>query len=143
MTQKHLLQAISTARWTEVVTTLGLEAAKQYSGAQLASLVNLFEGTVDDVFQTLVVNGYGREDEYEADALAIQGLQASGYDSAELLSLIESLQSAQSNTSGGFLSTHPDIADRIEKVKVNLKEAERSTPPPARTLRFQEIAGSW
>ena len=88
VTQKHGLKAISKARWTQVVTTLGMEAAREYTGAQLDSLVNLFEGTIDDVFQTLVVRGYGRADEYEADKLGIACLEASGYDPIEFQNLL-------------------------------------------------------
>ena len=44
VSQKHGLKAISKARWTEVVTTMGAGAAKAYTGAELASLINLFEG---------------------------------------------------------------------------------------------------
>ncbi len=143
VTQKHGLKAISKARWTEVATTLGMEAAKQYSGAQLDSLISLFEGTVDDVFQTLVVRGYGRADEFEADALALDGLQASAYDPAELLSLLKALQSAKSHSSGGILSTHPDLKDRIEKVKVSMHGIKRSPQPSARTVRFERTARYW
>jgi len=143
VTQKHGLKAISNARWTEVATTLGMETAKQYSGAELGSLVNLFEGTVDDVFQTLVVKGYGRDDEFEADAMAIRSLQASGYDPAELLRLLKTLHSVEGRKSGGILSTHPNLTDRIEKVKVGMHGLERSPVPPMRTARFQIVARNW
>jgi predicted Zn-dependent protease len=143
VTQKHGLKAISNARWTEVATTLAMESAKQYSGADLGSLVSLFEGTVDDVFQTLVVRGYGRADEFEADALALDGLQASAYDPAELLNLLKALQSAKSQTSGGILSTHPNLTDRMEKVKVSMHDLERSQPAPERIARFKSVARNW
>ena len=143
VTQKHGLKAISKARWTQVVTTLGMEAAREYTGAQLDSLVNLFEGTIDDVFQTLVVRGYGRDDEFEADATAIHSLQASGYDPAELLRLLKTLQSIKGRKSGGILSTHPNLTDRIEKVKVGMHGLERSPVPPLRTARFQIVANNW
>jgi predicted Zn-dependent protease len=143
VTQKHGLQAISKARWTEVVTTLGTEAARAYTGAQLDSLVSLFEGTIDDVFQTLVVKGYGRTDEYEADKLAIASLEASGYDPVQFQHLLGALEAAQSRESGGILSTHPNIPDRITKVKKGLKMAEGSPTSPDRIARFTRIASSW
>ena len=143
VTQKHGLKAISKARWTQVVTTLGMEAAREYTGAQLDSLVNLFEGTIDDVFQTLVVRGYGRADEYEADKLGIVCLEASGYDPIEFQNLLEILNAAQSQESGGIFSTHPNIADRIAKAKMNLKVAEGSPLPPERSARFKRIVEYW
>jgi predicted Zn-dependent protease len=141
--QKHGLKAINKARWTEVVTTLGTEAARAYTGAQLDSLINLFEGTIDDVFQTLVVRGYGRGDEHEADTLGIGCLQASGYDPAEFHHLLVSLKAAQKGGAGGFFSTHPNITDRIEKVSMGLKAAGESPAPPERIARFKRSASSW
>lgn len=143
VTQKHGLKAISKARWTQVVTTLGMEAAREYTGAQLDSLVNLFEGTIDDVFQTLVVRGYGRADEYEADKLGIACLEASGYDPIEFQNLLEILKAAQSPESGGIFSTHPNLTDRIAKAKMDLKVAEGSPLPPERSARFKRIAEYW
>lgn len=143
VTQKHGLKAISKARWTQVVTTLGMEAAREYTGAQLDSLINLFEGTIDDVFQTLVVRGYGRGDEHEADKLAIACLRTSGYNPIEFQNLLGNLKAAQSQASGGIFSTHPNIEDRIAKVKKDLKTAEGSPPPPERIARFTGIAGYW
>ncbi len=143
VTQKHGLKAISKARWTQVVTTLGMEAAREYTGAQLDSLVNLFEGTIDDVFQTLVVRGYGRADEYEADKLGIACLEVSGYDPIEFQNLLEILKAAQSQESGGIFSTHPNITDRIAKAKMDLKVAEGSPLPPERSARFKRIAEYW
>ena len=143
VTQKHGLKAISKARWTQVVTTLGMEAAREYTGAQLDSLVNLFEGTIDDVFQTLVVRGYGRGDEYEADKLGIACLEASGYDPIEFQNLLEILKTAQSPESGGIFSTHPNITDRIAKAKMDLKVAEGSPLPAERSARFKRIAEYW
>ena len=143
VTQKHGLKAISKARWTEVVTTLGTEAARAYTGAQLDSLVSLFEGTIDDVFQTLVVRGYGRTDEYEADTLAIASLEASGYDPGQFQHLLGALGAAQSRESGGIFSTHPNITDRITRVKKGLKMAEGAPTSPDRIARFRKIASSW
>ena len=143
VTQKHGLKAISRARWTQVVTTLGTEAAREYTGAQLDSLVNLFEGAIDDVFQTLVVKGYGRGDEYEADKLAIACLKVSGYNAIEFQNLMGTLAAAQSRESGGFLSTHPNIEDRMAKVKADLQVAERSSLPAERVARFKRVAEYW
>lgn len=143
VTQKHGLKAISRARWTQVVTTLGTEAAREYTGAQLDSLVNLFEGAIDDVFQTLVVRGYGRGDEYEADKLAIACMKTSGYNPVEFQSLLTTLAAAQSRGSGGFLSTHPNIEDRVAKVKTDLQVAEGSPFPPERVARFKRVAIYW
>lgn len=144
VSQKHGLKAISKARWTEVVTTMGTGAAKVYTGAELASLINLFEGTVDDVFQTLVVRGYGRAQEYEADSLAIQCLDSSGYDCEEFLRLLERLKAAQNGKSGGIFATHPNMADRVERIRADLETSrESSIGSGERLTRFASVADDW
>ena len=140
---KHGLQAISTARWTEVVTTLATEAAKEYTAAEMAHLVDLFQGTVDDVFKTLVVNGYGREQEFEADRIAIGCLKTCGYDGRQFVSLLDRLERDSKQTSGGIFATHPGIAERLEAAKGPCAAAARPPAPEERALRFKKTAAFW
>ena len=78
------ISAIKKARWTEAVTIIGATAAKRYGSHDIARLVTLFEGSIDDVFRTLVVNGYGQRQEYNADKTALIYLARSGYDPSAL-----------------------------------------------------------
>jgi len=141
--QKHGLQAISTARWTEVVTTLATETAKAYTAAEMASLVDLFQGSVDDVFKTLVVNGYGREQELEADGLAIGCMKTCGYDGRQFVSVLDRLEQTSKQASGGIFSTHPDLAERIQAAKGPCAAAARPPAPEERVVRFKKTAVSW
>ncbi len=75
---KDGINSISQARWTQVFTAMGTEAAKQYGGVA-GNLVSLFEGSIDDVFKTIVVNGYSRQAEENADAAALKELTKAGY----------------------------------------------------------------
>jgi predicted Zn-dependent protease len=141
--EKHGLQAISSARWTEVVTTLATETARTYTAAEMASLVNLFQGTVDDVFKTLVVNGYGREQELQADGLAIGCMKACGYDGRQFVSLLDRLEQTSEQVSGGIFATHPGIAERIKAAKGPCASAARPPAPEERIVRFKKAAVSW
>jgi predicted Zn-dependent protease len=141
--EKHGLQAISSARWTEVVTTLATETAKAYTAAEMASLMDLFQGTVDDVFKTLVVNGYGREQEMQADMLAIGCMKTCGYDGRQFVSLLDRLEQTSKQTSQGIFSTHPGIAERIQAVKDPGAAAARPPAPQERVSRFKTTAVSW
>ena len=49
-----------------------------YGGSTVAGLVTLFEGSIDDVFKTIVVNGYSRQAEENADAAALTGTDQGG-----------------------------------------------------------------
>jgi predicted Zn-dependent protease len=141
--EKHGLKAISSARWTEVVTPLATETAKAYTDAEMASLVDLFQGTVNDVFKTLVVNGYGREQELQADGLAIGCMKTCGYDGRQFISLLDRLEQTSKQTSEGIFSTHPGIAERIEAAKGPCAAAARPPASEERIIRFKKTAVSW
>jgi len=66
---------------------------------------------------TALVNlGYSREDELEADALAVSYLRQAGYDSAAALRFHERLAQRSGDT-GGLLSTHPGGLERVEAIR--------------------------
>jgi len=136
---KDGINSISKARWTQVLTTLGTETAKQYAGAG-GQLVTLFEGSIDDVFKTIVVNGYSRSAEEAADAQAVTTLRAAGYDPGALSSLLTKMLAKQGAGATGIFKTHPPTNERLAKLKTE-------TPPggtpdkmeAARTKRFKSM----
>ena len=114
---KDGVSAIQKARLTGVATLIATEAAKSYSPAEISKLVSLFEGSVDDVFKTLVINGYGKSQEYSADESALIYLSRAGYDPQALEIVLERLMQQGQASSGGIMKTHPATGDRIERVK--------------------------
>lgn len=131
---KDGINSISQARWSEVVTTLGTEAAKQYGGVA-GNLVSLFEGSIDDVFKTIVVSGYSRSAEEAADAGALETLGRAGYDRGAMASLLSKMLAKE--TAGGIFKTHPPTSDRLTKVKALGGEGAPPKETAARTKRFQ------
>jgi predicted Zn-dependent protease len=114
------IAAISKSRWTEALTIIGSEAAKTYGSKDVAQLATIFEGSVDDVFKTLVVNGYGRSQEYEADRTALRYLAATGYEPKALEDFLVRLASSENGSGGGILKTHPACFDRLENVRSHM-----------------------
>lgn len=141
VSHKDGLGAIQSARWAEVVTALGTEAAKKLSGAELTKLVSLFEGSVNDVAKTLLVNGYSREQESAADLSALGYMKGIGYDPNGLAAFLGKL--AQQQTAGankGFFGTHPGMQDRLSKAKALIAEKKWiPTDYPERNRRFQQL----
>lgn len=137
VTHRHGIQSISSARWAEVASTLGKEAAREYSGTQWEAVVNLFDGTVDDVFQTLVVKGYSRELEQEADASALSYLRGSGYDPAGLLRILETLEKTKGQKEGGLFSTHPGLEERMKTARMQIGAGPSLPLPQQRLERFK------
>jgi predicted Zn-dependent protease len=111
------INSIKQARWTEALTIIGTKAVREYGSAQLANLVSIFEGSIDDVFKTLVVNGYGRTQEYSADETAVQYLTKAGYNPQALIKVLERLNQIGMRSGEGIIKTHPDTIDRIENLK--------------------------
>ncbi|MFZ5453942.1 MAG: M48 family metallopeptidase [Thermodesulfobacteriota bacterium] len=135
---KDGINSISKARWTEVLTTLGTETAKQYGGAG-GQLVTLFEGSIDDVFKTIVVNGYSRSAEEAADAQAVKTLQKAGYDPAALEALLTKMCAKEGSRATGIYRTHPPTADRLAKLKSETPKEKPGKMEEVRTKRFQSI----
>jgi beta-barrel assembly-enhancing protease len=135
---KDGINSISKARWTEVFTAMGTEAAKQYGGAA-GNLVTLFEGSIDDVFKTIVVNGYSRTAEEAADAGGVATLRKAGYDPGAMASMLDKMIAKNKGTASGIFKTHPPTGERLAKVKA--EGGQEGKPSPAevkRTKRFKK-----
>jgi predicted Zn-dependent protease len=133
------VSAIQKARLTSVATLIGTQAAQRYTPAQLSQLITAFEGSIDDVFKTLVVNGYGKSQEYNADEDAISYLARAGYNPSALKDFLQRVVSEGGASGGGIMKSHPATADRIEKVEKNLpkQKADRSLVQ-LRAKRFEK-----
>ncbi len=134
---KDGVNSINKARWTEVLTTAGTEATRQYAGGVAGNLVTLFEGSIDDVFKTIVVNGYSRSAEESADREAVSILTRAGYNPAALASLLSRMSSGGGG--GGIYRTHPPTSQRLAGVKTVVREAPAGPSEQARTKRFQQV----
>ena len=136
------INAISKSRWTEALTVIGTEAAKAYGTQEVARLATLFEGSIDDVFKTLVVNGYGRSQEYAADEASLRYLAATGYDPGALKSFLDRLVTKGNGAAGGLMKTHPATGDRIVNVQAHMP-GQQADPAmvQVRSRRFAVAAG--
>ena len=118
---------------------MGTEAAKQYGGSA-GSLVGLFEGSIDDVFKTIVVNGYSRQAETAADAAALKELTRAGYDPNAMVVLLTTMEAKSKGASGGIFKTHPPTSERLAKVKAEVGQSPAEAKGEAiRTKRFKEM----
>jgi len=132
------LAAIKKSRWVQVATMLGTEAAKEFSGADLSQLVSLFEGSVNDVVKTLVVNGYSREQESAADLSALAFLHRAGYDPRGLTGYLKTIAGEQhGGAHQGIFATHPGMEQRLVRAQEVIDGNQWPTSKhPARDRRF-------
>ena len=114
-------------------------AADQYTkatgtGAGLAVLSILvpearpFQGLAETALGVLFLK-YGRDDELQADRLGAEYAGRAGWDPrgvAGMLTTLSRLDDASSSARGvpGWLSTHPDPADRVRQVQPAIAQAE-------------------
>ncbi len=136
VTHQHGLSTIKSSRWAELGTILSVEAAKRYSNEELDSLVMVFEQSIDDIIITMVVNGYSREYERQADLSALKMLGNLGYDPSALTGMLKLMEQRLKPGGGDFARTHPDPADRIASVQRHI--SYRQQIPAARQVRYNQ-----
>lgn len=102
----------------EIITKRDLSQLKQYT----------------DFFVSLMLLGYSRKNEFEADNSGVRYSLASGYDPKGMVDFFEKLKTMEKKPPTQFetlFRSHPPTADRIEMIqvylgKVKLEEAELS-----------------
>lgn len=115
----HGTAAISQANITSAMSILGREAANYSDSALTQQLVGTFGDSVEEVTQTLLTKGYSRSQEYEADLYAVELLKKVGYQQGAILAVLRGLEEAKVSK-GGWFSTHPEPADRVEELNDEL-----------------------
>jgi predicted Zn-dependent protease len=84
----------------------------------------LFDNAVRDLVTTLVINGYTREQEFQADIYAVKLLTLAGYSPASMVEALTTILEKTTGT-GGFNSTHPPPDQRIANVRQELTRNNR------------------
>jgi predicted Zn-dependent protease len=136
---KHGLQSIQKSRLIDAFKVIGQTAAERYGPEQLSRLTAIFEGALGDVMDTLIIRGYDRKYEYEADGLAVKYLAGAGFVPLGLADFLKNLVSAGAAEQGkGWFKTHPSADQRLEKIGSAIASAGAAAAiPAARTQRFQ------
>lgn len=135
VSKKHGLKTIKASRLTQAFELLGAQAAEGRAPEHLAKLTKAFDGTIDDVVSGLVVNGYSRDKEFEADRAGAAYAQRANYDPKALSRFIAALGPA--GKGGGLLKTHPSAKQRLKELEEDgLEPSEDFSDAPARRKRF-------
>jgi len=121
---QHGMKTIKSARITSSAVDLLKTSADALTEGQLAELTETFAGSIEDMTQTLVTNGYSRATEREADAAAVSLLATVGYDPAGLVRVLTRMSEVMDPEGPDFAKTHPDPLDRVEWVEAMIEELE-------------------
>ncbi len=118
---RHGLQAIRTSRITAALTSVAITGTQFATSEELAELTTTFEGSIDDITQTLINSGYSRGAEREADQAAIRILRRAGYDPNALIAVLEEMDRQLDPQGLDFAATHPAPSTRIRDIRSELE----------------------
>jgi len=133
---RHGLASIRKGRITQATVTVLAEAGKTLGGNELKQVADQFQGAVTDIAQTLIVNGYSRQAEREADAAAVAILQRMGYNPAGLVAMLEEMKTRVTQDGPGFGKTHPPPEARIADLRDRIGVPAPIAEPAAMKTRF-------
>ena len=132
---RHSIKAIKTSRVTRAILVTGTASAAAITGMDIDELVEIFNESVGEIFQTMVNSGYSVEQEYDADNTAMCFMDAAGYNPFGLLDMLRLLDTVQTGKTG-FGKTHPTPGQRIYYAQRNVKRYVLADINPSRQQRF-------
>ena len=138
---KHGLRAIKQSRVTSALTALAIKGAKNYGDEDLTELTKTFEGSIYDITKTLIVNGYSRSFENQADLAAISILQRAGYNPNGLVTMLNQMKTRLKPGRQDFAATHPSPDSRLAEIQQYIGKYSAVKSPQARQTRFKASLG--
>lgn len=131
----HALGSIQKGRWANVAKT-ALDTSVELDQQSLGDLTQVFEGAMDDMIDGILVKGYSKDTEYEADRVGLEIMAHAGYDPQALVRYLKTLDAEQGGGGGGFQATHPRASDRIAKIQSKAQGMGKVEIPKVRFARF-------
>ncbi|MEO0292608.1 MAG: M48 family metallopeptidase [candidate division WOR-3 bacterium] len=89
-------------------------------------------GTIVNIAATLILQGYSRDNEFEADRYGILYAKNAGYNPEGMIQVFEKFKKMEGNPPPavlGLLSSHPPATDRIEKGKSEISKIGGTSLP--------------
>jgi predicted Zn-dependent protease len=136
---QHSIKAIRTSRITQALIITGTSAAGVATGMDVNQLTDVFQESVGEIVHTLINNGYSRDQEFEADNVAMSLMASAGYNSSGLIDMLRELSVVQVSGTG-FGRTHPTPAQRITNAERTVRTFRVTDNSAARQARFTAAA---
>ncbi|MBP9084999.1 MAG: M48 family metallopeptidase [Kofleriaceae bacterium] len=131
----HALGSIKKSRISSVYKE-ALTSSVELDQQALGGLAQAFDGAMDDMLDSLLVKGYSRDTEFEADAIGMEIMAKAGYNTDAFVAYLDRLQRQQATGSGGFSATHPKASDRVATLKKIRSKYQMHPVVAKRTARF-------
>lgn len=150
---EHAVGVIKSSRVNDFIqstTVLAVDVTNKYSklSEDDKKLFNEFAGVNTYLVDTITTKGYPKDQEFKADAEALNLLLSAGYDPNAMTSMLKKLDASYKARSdakeGGWTKTHPKPADRLKKVEALCKKmAYKGADPSVRAARFKANMGAF
>jgi predicted Zn-dependent protease len=131
---RHALTSIRNARYINAAVSGGLAGISEGVGGDTKELASVMGDSVNEVITTMVVEGFSKSQELEADSTALSLLASAGYQPSGILDMLHALEQKQG--SAGFSKTHPSPGERIAGVNKTLNGYTVQDTRSYRTRRF-------
>jgi len=131
---KHGINAIKNSRKTQAWLVTGTGISGVIGGTDVKQLTDALNDSFSEFVQTLVSNGYSKDQEFAADNKAVALMASAGYNPAGLTKMLMALGHSQ-KPDEGFGKTHPSPEDRIMNAQKSVNK-NKATYKEARKKRF-------
>jgi predicted Zn-dependent protease len=135
---RHALTSIRNARYVNAAVSGALAGVGEGLGGGARELASVMGDSVNEVITTLVVNGYSKAQELEADSTALSLLAGAGYQPSGITEMLQSLKLKQQGNQG-MGKTHPSPDDRIASVNSNIGKYSVADTRSYRVSRYNVI----
>ena len=134
---EHGIKSIKSSRLTGAVTTVLMETGKSLGSQELAALSEAFEGSINDIAQKMINEGYAHSSEFQADKAAVTIMKRAGYNPNGLVNMLVEMKKNLKPGGKDFAKTHPAPDERIKMIKQAIGTLP-VTEPAARQARFDK-----
>jgi len=133
---QHAMSIIDDMKLTEMAGNAAQQAAALQNSPSAQRALAL-RNSVSGIMDTMMKSGFSKPQEFEADSTALKILADTRYDPNGLLEMLRILGNVQRRQNGGFNSTHPTPAERIEKVQPLVRQYRVPDTKASRAPRFK------
>jgi len=116
---RHALTAIKNARYLNAFVSGAMTGVGEGMGGGVKEFTSIMKDSVNEVISTLVINGYSKNQEYDADNMALQLLADAGYQPSGITEMLQRLKNIQ-KSGQGFGKTHPTPDERLTNVNKSI-----------------------
>jgi predicted Zn-dependent protease len=137
---RHGVQIVENMRLAQDLSSAAERSSLIASRSPEAQQIKaLFNSSVREMINVMVINGYSQVQEFEADEYALSLLAGAGYNPSSLIDALRSLEIRQPQQAGGFNKTHPSPSSRISNIEQTVQTYRTPDTRSFRVDRFQGV----